>query len=68
MKVYHVLCEGVVTRQITVEAANSAEAMNEARQEFASLLGARKVAIISFDRHEDTLRREAAIQAAKQGE
>lgn len=70
MKVYHVLCEGVVTRQITVEAANSAEAITEARQEFASLLGASKnaVAIISVDRHEDTIRREAAIQAARQGE
>ena len=70
MKKYEVTCEGVVQRRIFVEANNSAEATKEARREFASLLGASKnaVAIISVDRHEDTIRREAAIQAARQGE
>lgn len=55
MKLYHVLCEGVVTRQITVKAANSAEATTAARQEFASLLGADKDAV-------------AVIEVEKQGE
>jgi len=55
MKVYDVTCEGVVTRQVTVEAANVIEAAQAARQEFASLLGADKDAV-------------AVIEVEKQGE
>lgn len=55
MRTYEVTCEGVVTRRITVEAANSAEAIAEARQEFASLLGAdiQGVAVIEVEKVED---------------
>ena len=49
MKVYEVVCEGLVQRTITVEAANSAEASRAARQEFASLVGAYQDAVAIVD-------------------
>ena len=56
MKVYEVVCEGLVQRTITVEAANSAEASRAARQEFASLLGAHKDAVAVVDIYKEEKR------------
>ena len=49
MKTYEVICEGVVQRLVLVEATNSAEAAQLARQEFASLVGAEKDAVAVVD-------------------
>ena len=49
MKTYEVVCEGVVQRLILVEAANAADAVREARQEFSSLTGAEKEGIAILD-------------------
>lgn len=40
MKTYEVVCEGVVSRLVLVEAANSVEAAQLAREEFSALTGA----------------------------
>ena len=49
MKTYEVVCEGVVQRLVLVEATNSAEAAEAARQEFASLVGAEKEGVAIVD-------------------
>lgn len=48
MKTYEVVCEGVVQKLVLVEATNSAEAAQLARKEFASLVGAEKVAVVDI--------------------
>ena len=49
MKTYEVVCEGVVQRLVLVEAANAADAVRDARQEFSSLTGAEKGGIAILD-------------------
>lgn len=39
MKTYYVTVEGIVDRVVRVEAANVADAMQEAKQEFTNLMG-----------------------------
>lgn len=40
MKTYEVVCEGVVSRLVLVEATNSVEAAQLAREEFSAFTGA----------------------------
>ena len=49
MKTYEVVCEGVVQRTVLIEAKNSVEAAEAARQEFASLVGADREGVAIVD-------------------
>ena len=49
MKTYEVVCEGVVQRTVFIEAENSVVAAQEARREFASLVGADMAAVAIVD-------------------
>ena len=42
MKTYEIVCEGMVSRTIMVDANDLSEAVNQARKEFSLLVGARE--------------------------
>lgn len=49
MKTYYVTVEGIVDRVVRVEAANVADAMRDAKQEFTNLVGASVAQVIKVN-------------------
>ena len=49
MKTYYVTVEGIVDRVVRVEAANVADAMQEAKEEFINLVGAAVAQVVKVN-------------------
>jgi hypothetical protein len=55
MKTYEIVCEGMVSRTIMVDANDLSEAVSQARKEFSLLVGAREEDVEVADIYENNL-------------
>lgn len=55
MKTYEIVCEGMVSRTIMVDANDLNEAVSQARKEFSLLVGAREEDVEVADIYENNL-------------